>query len=370
MSLTETMFNPSAKIIAPHQASLYSFGSGLVPTGYITIPIFGSAPLTSQLGMISPMFPTVSPSPVQPVNSKTTIVNDTRTQRSNSLKTPKRTHAYSNLVPPPSQEMVAPNGNSVTSSKGPRSFFNDKLFKQNAQWSVKELYVLQACLKNNLFKPKEISIIMNNKGLNKTGSQIQMKISHLKKDAGRNNGKPLCAKDIPFLINVLNELLSCGGDKRRKRSKKFMQQFNESKMMNDISLDLMKLDKAEAEDVRSTPNTPTSPGIPSSPDVSSSPSSPMIPSSPTTPVMSPPGSPTNSGPSSPIVTEIETREAVVIISSASPTLDAFLNYSEEDWQHLEQSVLVESNFQSAPPVAPNAPQPKFQLTQEIENWWN
>jgi len=56
---------------------------------------------------------------------------------------------------------------------------------------------------------------MNNRTLNKSGAQIQMKISHLKKDAGRNNGKPLSSEDIPYLINVLNELLDCGGDKRR-----------------------------------------------------------------------------------------------------------------------------------------------------------
>jgi len=101
---------------------------------------------------------------------------------------------------------------------------NEKLFKQNAQWSVKELDVLKQCLQKGYYKPKDIGAIMKSKGLFKSVSQVQMKISHLKKDAGRNTGKPLSNDDIPHLIKVLHELLDCGGDKRRKKAKRILTQ--------------------------------------------------------------------------------------------------------------------------------------------------
>jgi len=113
---------------------------------------------------------------------------------------------------------------------------NDKLFKQNAQWSVKELSILQNCLEKGIYKPKEIGSVIrsHSKGTCKSVSQVQMKISHLKKDAGRNTGKPLSTDDIPFLLKVLNDLLSCGGDKRRKKSKQFMQNLKEYSINNNV----------------------------------------------------------------------------------------------------------------------------------------
>jgi len=142
--------------ITPRQ-SVYGFpSSGVLPTAFITIPIFGNSPLGSHIGLL-PVFSNVAPS--------STICTTTPTPRnpSGKSKASNRNRAYSTLVNNPAVASLlnppnnAPN-NSNNSKAVPRPpFFNDKLFKQNAQWSVKELCVLQACLKNESSNQKRLA---------------------------------------------------------------------------------------------------------------------------------------------------------------------------------------------------------------------
>jgi len=125
-------------------------------------------------------------------------------------------------------------------------------------------------------------------------------------------------------------------------------------MMHDIDMEIKKekdsLESSEsASDTHpnSAPNTPPTPGV-----------------SPSTPITSPPGSPT--GASDPV-------EKVTV---APTPLDAFLSYSEEDWQHLEHTVLAaepqvpQTNVQPTPCVEYKFTVQEANLTQEIDNWWN